>query len=31
VKLDYVNQLGSFDENKYQDRDYVSASVSHAF
>ncbi len=31
VKLDYVNQLGSFDENKFQDRDYVSASVSHAF
>ena len=31
IKLDYVNQLGSFDENKYQDRDYVSASISHAF
>ena len=31
VKLDYVNQLGSFDENKFQDRDYVSATVSHAF
>ena len=31
VKLDYVNQLGDFTENKFQDRDYLTASISHAF
>ena len=31
VKFDYVNQLGSFEKNSSQDRDYVSASISHAF
>ncbi len=31
VKFDYVNQLGDFTENKFQDRDYLTASISHAF
>ena len=31
VKLDYINQLGSYSENKFQDRDYLTASISHAF
>ena len=31
VSLNYVNELGTFKENKNSDRDYVSASVSYAF
>ena len=31
IRLNYVNELGDFTENKYQDRDYISASISHAF
>jgi len=31
LSLNYVNELGTFKENKNSDRDYVSASVSYAF
>jgi hypothetical protein len=31
ISLNYVNELGDFDVNSSGDRDYVSASVSHAF
>jgi hypothetical protein len=31
ISLNYVNELGGFDVNSSGDRDYVSASVSHAF
>jgi hypothetical protein len=31
ISLNYVNELGGFEDNSSSDRDYVSASVSHAF
>ena len=31
VKLDYINQIGDYEENASQDRDYLNASISHAF
>ena len=31
ISLNYVNELGTYKENKNSDRDYVSASVSYAF
>lgn len=31
MKLNYVAELGNFDENTNSDRDYISASVTHSF
>jgi hypothetical protein len=31
ISLNYVNELGTYEENSNSDRDYVSASVSYAF
>jgi hypothetical protein len=31
ISLNYVNELGNYEENINSDRDYVSASVSYAF
>ena len=31
ISLNYVNELGTYKENKNSDQDYVSASVSYAF
>jgi len=31
ISLNYVNELGTYKENKNSDRDYVSASVSYSF
>ncbi|MDC1303052.1 DUF1302 domain-containing protein [Pelagibacterales bacterium] len=31
ISFNYVNELGGFEDNSSSDRDYVSASVSHAF
>jgi hypothetical protein len=31
VSLNYVAELGDYKDNSSSDRDYVSATVSHAF
>ena len=29
--LNYVAELGNYDDNRNSDRDYISASVTHSF
>jgi hypothetical protein len=31
VNLNYVAELGDYEDNLSSDRDYISATVSHAF